>query len=105
MLKEALSAKGDIAWDVDIRLNEQEDKVELNEASLNSVQSEIDTLKEDYLSTIAEAELLSVKKKALELQRQDILDKLKEKSIEKEDAINKALAIIQSISRRTRCLK
>jgi chromosome segregation ATPase len=97
LLKEALSAKGDITRDMNRRLNEWEEEAERYGASLNSAQSEINTLKEDHSSSIAQVELLSAEKEALELQRQDIVDELNDKSVEKDTAINKALATIESM--------
>jgi len=97
LLKEALSAKGDITRNMNRRLNEWEEEAERYGASLNSAQSEINTLKEDHSSSIAQVELLSAEKEALELQRQDIVDELNEKSVEKDTSINKALATIESM--------
>jgi len=97
LLKEALSAKGDITRDMNRRLNEWEEEAVRYGASLNSAQSEINTLKEDHSSSIAQVELLSAEKEALELERQDIVDELNDKSVEKDTAINKALATIESM--------
>ena len=98
LLKEALVAKGNIARDVDKKLSEWQDKAERYEASLDSARSEIDILKEDHSSTVAQAELLSTEKEGLELlelQRQDILDEVMEMYAEKDSAINEALSTIK----------
>jgi chromosome segregation ATPase len=95
LLKEALVAKGNIARDVDKKLSEWQDKAERYEASLDSARSEIDILKEDHSSTVAQAELLSTEKEGLELQRQDILDEVMEMYAEKGSAINEALYTIK----------
>jgi hypothetical protein len=99
LLKEALVAKGNIARDVDKKLSEWQDKAERYEASLDSARSEIDILKEDHSSTVAQAELLSTEKEGLELQRQDILDEVMEMYAEKDSAINEALSTIESMLR------
>ena len=99
LLKEALAAKGNIARDTDKKLSEWQDKAERYEVSLDSARSEIDTLKEDHSSTVAQAELLSAEKEGLELQRQDILDEVMEMYAEKDSAINEALSTIESMLR------
>ena len=97
LLKEALVAKGNIARDMDKKMSEWQEKAERYEASLDSARSEIDVLKEDHSSTVAQAELLSTEKEGLELQRQDILDEVMEMYAEKDSAINEALSTIESM--------
>jgi hypothetical protein len=80
LLKQALTSKSEIARTMDVKLDEWKSKATEYEKSLGSARFELDALKKDQASIAAHTEMLTAEKEALELQRLDILDELKEKN-------------------------
>jgi hypothetical protein len=74
-----------------------ESKATEYEKSLGSARFELDALKKDQASIAAHTEMLTAEKEALELQRQDILDELKEKTAEKDKTIHDSLVTIEAM--------
>lgn len=97
LLKEALSAKGEITRTMEQKLGALKERADQYETSLNEAATEIDIIKKDHASSVAQTELLTSEKEALELQRQDIMEELKEQSEEKDKAIKETLSTIEQI--------
>jgi centromeric protein E len=92
LLREALAAKGEMTRTMENKLNALQETADQYENSLNAATTEIDTIRKDH---VAQTEILTAEKEEHELQRQDIMDELKELSQEKDNAIKEALSTIE----------